>query len=55
MGRDEMDRIDAKQQDEIDSLQKNSRFMFVMLMVGVVASCAQIIECVLVWTRGGCK
>lgn len=50
-----MDAVDTAQQAQIDGLQANARFMFVMLLINLAASCAQIIECILVWKRGGGK
>lgn len=55
MNRDGMDAVDSAQQAEIERLQKNGRLMLLILVINTFASLAQIIECFLIWSRGGAK
>ena len=47
-----MDKTDQGQQDQIERLQTNSRFLFLMLVINLAASIAQILECWKIWNHG---
>lgn len=47
--RNQMDEVDKAQQAQIDHLQSNSRFMFVLVVINTLASLAQILECWKIW------